>query len=121
MDRDTAIKIRSILVLISFIITCIIACLFLDYDNLSFYHNCWQYILLIIATFGCFAYLLNNKLRPNAKATFALFVWLLAIAYFLFIIISSIVCKRIDLMILLLSGLILASTSLTVYNNARNK
>lgn len=90
-------------------------CIFkMDFHDLSIGNNLWQYIAILLSFLGCLGVCLFSKASVEIKKKGAFVVWLLAILYFLFVVISSIVTRDFDWKFWLIAILLLVSTSLTL-------
>lgn len=104
----------------TFALTAGIAVAFIDYQDLSINNNLWQYIMIIIACIGCAGIFLFSNLTANKRRKGIIVVWFLSILYFFYILASSIIFKETDWRFWLLAVLLVASTSLNLWES-RNK
>lgn len=113
-------QIKKLAAIIAFIITITIAMVFLDYSDLNFKTNLWQYSMIVISIVGIVAIFFEKKFNDNKKKKTTIIVWILALLYFIFIIISY-VLKRESGSLVLLATILLISTSLNVYDIIKHK
>lgn len=113
-------QIKKLAAIIAFIITITIALVFLDYSDLNFKTNLWQYSMIVISIVGIVAIFFEKNFNDNKKKKTTIIVWILALLYFIFIIISY-VLKRESGSLVLLATILLISTSLNVYDIIKHK
>lgn len=113
-------QIKKLAAIIAFIITITIAMVFLDYSDLNFKTNLWQYLMIVISIVGIVAIFFEKNFNDNKKKKTTIIVWILALLYFIFIIISY-VLKRESGSLVLLATILLISTSLNVYDIIKHK
>ena len=89
----------------------------LDYHDLSFGNNTWQYIMIIIAFLGSVSIFVFDNVTSSTRKKYTIIVWILTIICFLYTVISGIVKKEVDWLLLLSTTLILACTTLSYLGN----
>lgn len=99
-------RIKKIAAIVAFIITITIAMIFIDYSDLNFKTNLWQYSMIIISALGIII-----------KAT--IIVWFISLLYFIYIIVSYIIMRD-SASLIFLALIILISTSLSAYNTIKH-
>lgn len=92
----------------------------LDTQDYSIQNNLWQYCAIVVSLVGCVGVYFFNKAPFGFRKRATFVVWLLAVFYFLFIVISSIVTRDFDWKFWLLATLLLLSTSLTFRDSRKN-
>lgn len=60
-------RIKKIAAIVAFIITITIAMIFIDYSDLNFKTNLWQYSMIIISALGIIMILSDKKFTDNKK------------------------------------------------------
>ena len=108
---------RKIIALVSFVIIAGFGFYSLDYQDLTFSNNLWQYIMTIIALIGCIGVFLVDKIDSSLRRKTIVVIWFLSILFFLFIVISSIITKDYDWKFWLLGVLVLSSATINYFES----
>lgn len=112
-------RIKKIAAIVAFIITITIAMIFIDYSDLNFKTNLWQYSMIIISALGIIMILSDNKFTDNKKKKATIIVWFISLLYFIYIIVSYIIMRD-SASLIFLALIILISTSLSAYNTIKH-
>ena len=78
-------RIKKIAAIVAFIITITIAMIFIDYSDLNFKTNLWQYSMIIISALGIIMILSDKKFSDNKKKKATIIVWFISLLYFIYI------------------------------------
>ena len=68
-------QIKKLAAIIAFIITITIAMVFLDYSDLNFKTNLWQYSMIVISIVGIVAIFFEKKFNDNKKKKKTITIW----------------------------------------------
>ena len=112
-------QIKRIAAIVAFIITITIAMIFIDYSDLNFKTNLWQYSMIIISALGIIIILSDKKFTDNKKKKATIIIWFISLLYFIYIIVSYIIMRD-SASLIFLALIILISTSLSAYNTIKN-
>lgn len=112
---------KIIAAVVIFLLTTAFAIYKLDVKDYSIQNNVWQYCAIALSLLGCIGVYLFNKASTSFRKKAIFVVWILAVLYSLFIVISSIVTNDFDWQFWLVSALLLISTSLSLKDSYKKE
>lgn len=120
MEKNVG-SLKIIAAVVSFFLIAGFAIFKMDYQDFSISNNLWQYIAIAIALIGCIGVFFFNNSSASFRKKGSFVVWLLAILFFIYIVISSITTRVFDWKFWLIAVLLLLSTTLSFRENNKKE